>query len=210
VDTELPAFQAWQELYQEHGASLPLEQWAASLGGSGAEFDACAYLEQQLGRAIDREGLRVRRWRRKLELVASQPLLPGVETYLREARSLGLKVGLASSSSHGWVSGILDRLGIVGSFDCVVCGDDVTLVKPNPEIYLRALQALHLRPDEAIVLEDSPNGIIAAQAAGIFCVVVPNELTALLPIKYADLQVDSLADLPLDRLLETVTLSGAS
>jgi len=206
----MPAFQAWQELYQEHGASLPLEQWAASLGGSGAEFDACAYLEQQLGRAIDREGLRVRRWRRKLELAASQPLLPGVETYLRDARSLGLKVGLASSSSHGWVDGILDRLGIVGSFDCVVCGDDVTLVKPNPEIYLRALQALHLRPDEAIVLEDSPNGIIAAQAAGIFCVVVPNELTALLPIKYADLQVDSLADLPLDRLLETVTLSGAS
>ncbi|HZS93814.1 MAG TPA: haloacid dehalogenase, partial [Chloroflexota bacterium] len=61
-----------------------------------------------------------------------------------------------------------------------------------------------LKPDEAIVLEDSPNGITAAQAAGIFCVAVPNSLTKRLPIGHADMEIESLAAVPLPELIEQV------
>jgi putative hydrolase of the HAD superfamily len=81
-------------------------------------------------------------------------------------------------------------------------------LKPHPDLYLAVLDELGLRGDEAIALEDSPNGITAAQAAGIFGVVVPNPLTRQLPTEHADLRTDSLADLPLLELLRRVENRG--
>jgi HAD superfamily hydrolase (TIGR01509 family) len=204
LDTEMPAFQSWQEVYAQHGCDLPLAEWAACLGGSGAEFDACAYLEELLGRPVDREGIRARRLQRKLELVASQPLLPGVLDCITGGKRLGLKLGVASSSPRDWVAGHLDRLGIERYFDAVVCAGDVARVKPFPDLYETVLAALHLQPEEAIVFEDSPNGIVAAKAAGIFCVAVPNPLTCQLPLGAPDLRLASMADLPLEQLLAQV------
>jgi beta-phosphoglucomutase-like phosphatase (HAD superfamily) len=65
-----------------------------------------------------------------------------------------------------------------------------------------------LQPHEAVALEDSPNGITAAKRAGLFCVAVPNPLTRQLPLAHADLLVNSLADLPLQQLLEHVQRNG--
>ena len=95
----------------------------------------------------------------------------------------------------------LERLGLSEHFDCIKCADDVKNVKPDPELYLAVLDELGVRPEEALALEDSPNGITAAQAAGIFCLVVPNPLTRQLSTDGADLRLDSLADLPLAKLL---------
>jgi beta-phosphoglucomutase-like phosphatase (HAD superfamily) len=74
-------------------------------------------------------------------------------------------------------------------------------VKPDPALYQAVLNALALPAEHAIALEDSPNGIAAAKRAGLFCVAVPNPLTRQLSLAHADLQVDSLADLPLEQLL---------
>jgi HAD superfamily hydrolase (TIGR01509 family) len=204
VDTEVPAFQSWQEIYREYGCSLPLSEWAAGLGGSGAEFDPCRYLESQLGRPIEHGAVRARRWQRKLELAALQPALPGVEDYINDARRLGLRLGIASSSAKPYVCDQLSRLGLLGHFDEVICGDMVKRVKPHPELYQTTLSALGVSPDEAIALEDSPNGITAAKAAGLFCVAVPNELTGQFSIDHADLQLVSLAAMPLAALLAYV------
>jgi beta-phosphoglucomutase-like phosphatase (HAD superfamily) len=67
-------------------------------------------------------------------------------------------------------------------------------------LYVEALERLGVGPEEAIAFEDSPNGVAAAKAAGIFCVAVPNSVTARLDLSHADLVVESLGDLPLDEL----------
>jgi HAD superfamily hydrolase (TIGR01509 family) len=204
VDTEGPALESWQEIFAAHGCALPLSAWALCLGGSGAEFDPCAYLEEHSKRAINREAIRERRRQRKLELAMAQPLLPGVGEYIATARQLGLKLGVASSSGRQWVMGHLDRLGMSAHFDCVTCADDVTRVKPDPELYQTTLAVLDVRADQAVVLEDSPNGVLAAKRAGLFCIAVPNPITGQLCLDHADMRLTSLADVSLEMLLAQV------
>ena len=201
LDTELPDFEAWQEMFVEHGASLPLEAWTPLIGTVSA-FDLYDYLEQQAGRAIDRADVQERRRVRYHELVLKQAILPGVEDYIREAKARGMKVGLASASWGDWAPGHLERLGLHVHFDAIKTAADVERVKPDPALYLTALDALGLDATEAIALEDSPNGIAAAKAAGLFCVAVPNAMTRDLDVRAADLRLPSLADMPLAHLLK--------
>jgi HAD superfamily hydrolase (TIGR01509 family) len=204
LDTEQSEFQAWQEVYAEHHVHLPLEQWALCIGGASELFDVYGYLESLVGQPVQREEIAIKRRRRHLELLAAQSILPGVEDYLNDAKRLGLKLGVASSSSRSWVVGHLSRLGLLSYFDYIRCGDEVTHKKPDPELYLAVLAALQVQADQAIVLEDSPNGILAARTAGIFCVAIPNPLTSQLSLDHADLRLASLADMPLEQLIVEV------
>lgn len=201
LETEGPDFQSWQEVYQGFGCTLPFARWAAQIGTADGVFNPYDELEDQLGHPVDRAAIRARRRRRFAELVAAQTVLPGVEEYIAAAERLGLRLGVASSSSRGWVAGHLARLGIDRHFAAIACADDVARTKPDPALYRVALTALDLRPEEAIALEDSPNGIAAAKRAGLFCVAVPNRLTGRLSLTEADLQLTSLAELPLALLL---------
>jgi HAD superfamily hydrolase (TIGR01509 family) len=203
LDTELPEFYTWQETYQEHGCILPFEEWAKAIGTVDA-FDPYAHLETQIGRALDREVLRLQHRQRCDARIHAQSVLPGVHEYITEAQQRGLHLGVASSSSHAWVHGHLMRLQLHAHFACIKCRDDVHRPKPDPALYQAALRALGVRPEEAIALEDSPNGILAAKRAGMFCVAVPNALTSQLPLHHADLQIASLAALPLAELLASM------
>ena len=99
LDTELPEFQSWQEIYQAHGCTLSFAVWATCIGTVGA-FDPYAYLEEQLGRTVDHAVVQAQQRQRCDALIAVQTVLPGVHDYLAEARRLGLHVGVASSSSR--------------------------------------------------------------------------------------------------------------
>jgi HAD superfamily hydrolase (TIGR01509 family) len=204
LDTEGPEFQAWQEIFAAHDRQLPLAVWAACVGTSSAAFDPYVYLEEQLGCSVDREAIRVQYSQRRDILLAPQPVLPGVQAYLDDAARFGLQLGMASSSSRAWVTGHLTRLGLIDHFTSIQCADDVHCTKPNPAAYLAVLKALRLRPEQAIALEDSPHGILAAKRAGLFCVAVPNALTRHLPLDEADLRLSSLSDHRLEALLATV------
>lgn len=204
LDTELSAYQSWQEIYQEHQCDLPLEQWARRIGGAADLFDPCEYLESLLQRSVEREVLRDRRRRRHLELIALRDALPGVEEYLATGRRLGLKLAVASSSTKEWVTDHLSRLGLLDCFDALRCGDSVTHKKPHPELYSSALQDLGVAPEQAIAFEDSPNGVLAAQRASIFCVAVPNIITGQLLLDHANLRLSSLSELSLEDLLAEV------
>ena len=118
-----------------------------------------------------------------------------------EAKKLGLKVGLASSSPCDWVTGHLSRLGLIQYFDCIYARDDVRRTKPDPELYLTVIDEFQIGSHEAVVFEDSPNGILAAKRAGLFCVAVPNPLTRQLRLDHADFRLNSLAEMPLSELL---------
>ena len=108
---------------------------------------------------------------------------------------------VASSSSLGWVEGHLVRLGLREHFTGIRCRDHVKRTKPDPDVYLAALEHLGLRPSEAIAIEDSPHGVSAAKAAGLVCVAVPNEVTRPLDFSHADLVIESFEALTLDEVL---------
>jgi HAD superfamily hydrolase (TIGR01509 family) len=184
---------------------FPVLLWGRIVGGNGNnDFDPIEYLRAQTGREIDgtleREDKRVR----DRQLVAEQGPLPGVEEMLQAADRLGLRCAIASSSTHAWVDGQLKRLGLYDYFDAIVCREEVERVKPDPQLFEAALRALGVGADEALVFEDSPNGVKAGRAAGIRVVAVPNPVTALLEIEGAEILLDSLADLTLEELLEKV------
>jgi HAD superfamily hydrolase (TIGR01509 family) len=138
---------------------------------------------------------------------AGQPLLPGVLSLLRDAKALGLRRAVASSSSCGWVEGWLTRHGIRELLDVVVARDDVRQVKPDPELFLLAASRLGVPPGQCVVFEDSPNGMRAALAAGMRCVAVPNALTRPLARPDVDLALASLDERPLAAILEDLTRS---
>jgi HAD superfamily hydrolase (TIGR01509 family) len=208
VETESPEYAAWQEVYQDHGQHLPLEVWAECVGRPSGWFDPVAYLETQVGRPLERDRLRARQRERFYEVVYSQPLLPGVADYLQDAAALGLRLAVASSSGRGWVTGHLERLGIDACWGCIRCREDVANGKPDPDLYLAAVEALGVAPGEAIAFEDSPNGVLAATRAGLHCVIVPNPLTAPLEFAAADLRLTSLAEMPLAEVLARVGAPG--
>jgi beta-phosphoglucomutase-like phosphatase (HAD superfamily) len=100
----------------------------------------------------------------------------------------------------------LDILGLRDAFDFIECAEgDRSLAKPFPALYLSALHLLRLTADQAIAIEDSPNGIHAAKAAGLFCLGYANDVTRQLDLSEADVVVDSLDDLPLSQALRIAT-----
>jgi HAD superfamily hydrolase (TIGR01509 family) len=201
VDTETPSYASWQEVYREHGQKLPLERWAAIVGTIGG-FEPLDYLEELHG-PVDREAVQARRDEHEISLLEIEELRPGVLDYLEEAQRVGLKTAIVSSSTQQWVNRHLARLEQAEHFDEIVTADlDQARAKPRPTLYLEALKRLGVSANEAIAFEDSPNGVTAAKAAGIFTVAVPNGVTASLGLEEADLRLESLAELPLRELLD--------
>jgi HAD superfamily hydrolase (TIGR01509 family) len=203
LDTEEPVYRSWLEVYEAHGQELPFERWVQIVGSSTTGFHPQHHLEERLGRPLPKEVLD-RRIGRRTELVLAKKLLPGVVERIDEAHALGLKVGVASSSSTEWVRGHLARLGILERFDCMRCRDDVASVKPEPDLYLSVLDCLGVPASGAIAIEDSPNGVVAAKRAGMRCVAIPNSITARLDLSAADVLLASLADVTLPELLSTL------
>ena len=204
LDTEEPVYRSWLEVYQAHGEELPFERWVQIVGSTTAGFHPQHHLEERLGRSLPKEVLD-RRIGRRTEMILAQKVLPGVVRHLDEAKAMGLKVGLASSSTSDWVSGHLARLGILESFDCMRCRDQVANAKPEPDLYVAVLECLGVSASEAIAIEDSPNGVLAAKRAGLRCVAIPNSITARLDLGQADLLLGSLAEVTLADLLRKLT-----
>jgi len=207
LDTETPEFHVWQDIYREHGYEFPAEKWASIVGGGGhSDFDAAENLSLLIDGRLDSASLRDRNSLESGVLIASLDPLPGVMNYLNEAKRLGLKLAIASSSPRSWVDSHARRIGVFQFFDHVVTREDVGpgRTKPNPDLFLTALDRLGVPKEAAIVFEDSPNGVKAARRAGIFVVAVPNELTATLSLDEADLMLSSLSDMPLPVLLDKV------
>lgn len=209
LDTETPDFHCWQKLFEDHGCELAQEDWCKVVGTTWDVFNPFDHLESQIGRSVDRDEL----WRAQKEifhgLVEKQAPLPGVEAMLRAAKEAGLKLAVASSSGRPWVEGHLKRLGLLEYFPVLKTAEDVAKVKPDPALYVEALNALELEPHEAVALEDSVNGVLAAKAAGLYCVAIPNSVTAALDFSVADTVWQTLDGADLDRLVACRTADNS-
>jgi HAD superfamily hydrolase (TIGR01509 family) len=201
IDTESASRAGWEWLYRQHGYELPADKWAQVVGTVNA-WDPMAHLETLVGGPLERDALNERRYAREISLIEAEELRPGIAEYLAAAERYGLKRAIVSSSSRRWVDMHLQRLERAVGWDAIVTAEGRReRAKPNPTLYVEVLEALDVGAEEAVVFEDSLNGVRAAKAAGIYTVAVPNAVTRDFGLDEADVVVPSLAELPPDELL---------
>jgi putative hydrolase of the HAD superfamily len=199
LDTETVWYHSFREALAPYQVEFPLEVFSSFVGTHGSEFDA--YLERQAGALADLQAVKRTASERHREKIKQMDAREGVREFLTEAKAGGLRIGLASSSDRKWVEGFLRELELLPYFEVVKTQDDVAKVKPDPELYLQALEALNVRPDEALAFEDSAAGAKAAKAAGMHCVIVPNPVTEHLLFDDYDLRIESMAKHTLSEII---------
>lgn len=210
VDTEVPTYESWRQIYAEYGVDLALADWLPVVGagtstGPDAVFDAVAHLENLLGATLDRAAVIEQRSQRKAELCDASEILPGVVRYLADARTLGLKTAIVTRASDDWVQHHLQRVQIDHEWDTVVCANG-NHRRAKSDLYREALESLPVHPRHVIAFEDSANGVRAAKEAGIRCVAVPNGITRGQSLEGADIVLGSLAERGLSELIAAIEM----
>lgn len=200
VDTEMPEYLSWREVYEANGAVLTMKDWLVAVGAVGA-FDPRAELEKRTGVAFDWPVIDMERRQKLTHCQLAQPILPGVRELMKRGRELGYRIGVTSNSTAPWVEGGLERLGLRGLVDAVRTVETVSRPKPAPDVYLALLADLggnvDFDPTHTLVFEDSAPGIHAAKAAGLTVIAVPSALTRQQDLSMADETVESLAEFSL-------------
>ena len=192
VDSEDSWTIAETTLFTRYDKPFGLDEKRALLGNAG---DAIARLLERLldqpgrGRELGDELLALVLDVARRDGVAPRP---GAVALVEDLRGR-VPLAVASNSPRSLVDLALSSAGLLEGWGTVVCGADVEALKPAPDIYLEACRRLGVRPGEAVALEDSPTGVAAARAAGLFVIGVPSVPGVVLE---ADLVADSLADRP--------------
>lgn len=186
VDTEWAIYQAWLRTFRRHGQDLPLSLYTRCIGSDFDAWSPKAHLEEltQLGFDwVEMDG--VRQVEIRAELAQEGPI-EGVVDLLGAISQRGIPQAVVSSSSHFWVDGWLEKLGLRDFFKDVICKGDAPRIKPAPDLYLAAAERLAVDPERCLVIEDSLNGLISAKAAGMNAWIVPNRVTSALDFSKAD------------------------
>jgi putative hydrolase of the HAD superfamily len=202
MDTETTSLASWQYEWRQHQLELAADGFFPDHGGDLSE-DRYAQLAKAVGPGYDRDASHARRTEYRDRLNADLELAPGIGAWLDEARELGLRLAVASSSPRAWVTRHLDQLGQSDSFEIVVCGDEVERVKPDPGVYLLALARLGVEPETTVAFEDSPPGVAAAKAAGLRCVAIPDRHADPTRFGAADVVLASARERRLPELLKS-------
>ncbi len=184
VDTETSVYQGWKHIYERHGETLHLKEYVQCVGSSVEHgYNPGDTLEERVGKRLDWDVLHKEKQEVIERLLEESEPLPGVVDLLAEAKTAGLPCVIASSSPHMWVDRWVANLKLGSYFQKIICRDDVGKPKPAPDLFIAAAKAAGIPHENALVLEDSENGLRAATAAGIRCCIVPNEIT-----KYSNFQ----------------------
>lgn len=175
VDTEKLYFQATRELLLNAGITLTEALFQRiSLREGRSAFDLAlekGVLQPEINRLQEGRNLRY------TELLAGGVrILDGVEETLAKLKG-DLIHAIVTSCRRGHFDVMHEKTGLLSHFDFILAREDYFLSKPDPEPYRLAIQRSGCRPEECLVVEDSERGLQAAVAAGLRCIVVPNELT---------------------------------
>lgn len=203
IDTETIWYEAFKEALIQFEVDLTIEQFALVIGTDDAVLDK--YILDNIKESSTISEIKELASKLFNEMIGQPKLRDGVEEYLITAKEVGLRIGLASSSKREWVEKYLTQLHILHYFEVIKTRNDVTSVKPDPELYLQAIQALDVKPDEAVAFEDSLNGLKAARAAGLKCVIFPNPVTTNLAFKDHSMRLSSMAERPLTYILKELS-----
>ena len=197
LDTERIYMQAWKDAAAELGYEITDELLRKTRAINVKE--AARIFESEIGNGFSYDKTRAVRVRIAEEIIHREsPILkPGVTELLAFLQRKDIRLSVASSTNLKGTQAHLAESGILDPFEVVVGGDMVTKGKPNPDIFLKAAELLHLAPQECIVVEDSPAGIRAAHAAGMKAVLVPDQAAITQEIiDMSDVVLESLLDMP--------------
>ena len=200
MDTETASLRVWQYLWREHGLELDTTTFFAPHGGD-VIAERYARLADAVGPSFDQDASHHARLAYRDRVHAALELAAGIARWLDEARDLGLRLAVASSSPRDWVVNHLDRVGYLDRFEVLACGDDVGAYKPDPAVYLLALERLDVPADRALAFEDTVHGVAAARAAGLRCVAIPHPHADPAAFTAADHVLTSATDVPLASLI---------
>ncbi|MGG0719393.1 HAD-IA family hydrolase [Robertmurraya massiliosenegalensis] len=196
VDTETMWYRMYKEvLLHKYEIHLPLEEFAKVIGTTDEAL--YAYVNTQTQTKIDFIQLEKEIHSKIIAQKEQLVLRDGAEELIKMAQKMNLKIGIASSSPRKWIEDLLEHLHIRDYFSVIRSKDDVSEVKPNPELYVKAVEALDVLPQEAIAIEDSANGSMAAIEAGLITMVVPNEVTKFLQFDKRAFVYERFADIQL-------------
>ena len=210
MDSEDADCSAWREEFEAAGVAITVAEYADwwlrwALRRQVPMLDR---LVERAGRGIDTQAVSRRRQARYYQLCADLPARPGVVAWLERAQVLGLQCALAANDGTGRVLAHLDRLGLTSGFEVVVTAHRMA-PKPAPDLYLTALERLGVAAGEVVAIEDSPHGVAAAKAAGLWVVAVPNQVSATLDLTAADVIVANLHTVSLEEVLAALPPSAA-
>jgi len=201
VDGEPLHFATVNQLLGEEGHAISLEAYKPYMGTKTGWSDMLR--DFRLPRAAEYYSARYKdlvleRYRQQAEA------LPGAVDLVTSLRRAGVPLAVASSSILPWVEACLDRIGLLGQFDRIISGSDVSEGKPSPEIYLLAARRLGTDPARCLAFEDAPAGIESAKAAGMECWAVRTEYTQGLVLPGPHREFDSLEQVSADEIVKAV------
>jgi HAD superfamily hydrolase (TIGR01509 family) len=203
LDSEPLHYEAVRQILAEQGIEFPLEDYFRYLGTTLTSTwdDLCERypISMPFAQFEARYNADV-----LAQYEAGAPLIAGARELVAQLHQAGIPIAVASSSHRQWVEAALTGAGLREYFEQTTAGDEVSIGKPSPEIYLKAAEKLHIDPCECIAVEDAPAGAESAAAAGMRVVLVRSELTTDLNLT-ADWQVDDLTQFKLTWLSDRTT-----
>jgi HAD superfamily hydrolase (TIGR01509 family) len=162
VDTFEANFRAYDLVFKRHGLSISREQYMACFG---LRFDA---FMRQMG--IDDDDLKASIKKDKAQVYPQcfDSLLPNTTliAFVRKMKLSGVKTAIASTAQKENLMNVLSHLHLTDLFDEIIAGTSVRKGKPDPEIYLKAMDILGVHPEETLIFEDTEVGLQAAESSG--------------------------------------------
>lgn len=203
VDSSAPHERSWHQLAKEEGRIFPTDYFRRGFGMKNQTIIA-----QLLGwtsdpQEVQRLALRKEILYRELIRDTGVPLLPGVARLLEELRAAAIPCAVGSSTPRLNIVCAVERLGVNGAFPVIICAEDVTQGKPDPQVFLLAAQRMGIEPSCCVVVEDAPVGIQAAHAAGMRAIAVTTTHPAD-ALRYADRVIRGMEELTVQGLSEWI------
>lgn len=199
LDSEPLHCQAWRETYREIGIEITPEYYFAKICGQHGKVSTSIVLNE-FNINADPEELIEKKERLFCEKVKNSNTapFPSVVKLIEKLRKFNYPLGLASSTSFIGVDAILNKVGVKEHFSAIHAGEAVDRGKPHPDIYLKTAKMLHAEPEDCIVIEDSPSGVLSAKKAGMKVIGLLNGRNNREQLEFADRIVENFSEITID------------
>ena len=195
ADTEIVQSQAFEKILQEHGATPTYTEHGIVHTPGLTSHQIWERLQKEHNLDASVEELTARKRAAVMEVLrAGLEPMEGLIELIEELDSHGIPLGIATSAKLERAQLMLEKINVAQHFSAIASADDVKHVKPAPDSYLAATNALHVNPAHCVAFEDTDVGVTAAKAAGLRVVAIPNKYTQNMDFSEADLVIPSLTE----------------
>jgi len=179
IDSEPMHLEVDFETVQHLGIDLTRQDLEKYVGMANPEM--WGQIKQQFNLHKSVEEIIAYQLKRKIAIIDEMDIEPieGIRALINELQNSHVAIGLASSSPREFIEKVLKKFNIIEHFSCITSGEEIGRGKPAPDVYLEAARILNVNPEHCIALEDSKNGVTAANKAGMKCIgfINPNSGT---------------------------------